>query len=305
MMRSSRLFILFMLIGGLLFLLSSAPPFLSPQHKSNRFSELLDSEFLKNSYWYQGLAEINHYQASVVKYGILRPAEEVVHILVTEKHDPILLVKADDWKRPGLVDVLKFNYLTTIPTGIYTYREMISAFFANPEMNLIKLTFSSQEWCGQSFKELLNVGKRKGLWFNTYWDGQGRGKYEANFPEYLVLYDVLPVQLRALKFSENLKGHFEMLPTQISSKVSQPIWEKAEFEITALQPLRVPAGEFTAYRVQIRHSGGEDRLWFEKDFPHRMLKWETYAGNSYLLKKSQRLAYWELNKPGDEKYLPQ
>ncbi|MCK5453055.1 MAG: hypothetical protein KAJ16_01770, partial [Calditrichia bacterium] len=68
-------------------------------------------EWMRNTYWFEGKAEINFYKAKIYKYGTPRQADEVIHILVTEKHKPDLLVKADNWREEGLVDMLKFNYI--------------------------------------------------------------------------------------------------------------------------------------------------------------------------------------------------
>ena len=124
-----------------------------------------------------------------VKSVVLWCKDEVVHILVTEKLKPDLLVKADNWREEGLVDMLKFNYVRRFQTGIYSYRELMSVFFEQKELQLVKMTFGSQEWCGQSFKELINFRGISSYHFNTYWDGQGQNSYDVSFPKDLFIYD--------------------------------------------------------------------------------------------------------------------
>jgi hypothetical protein len=260
--------------------------------------------WIGNAYWYDGTAEINFYDARISKYGTPRETDELVHILVTEKHKPDQLVKADNWREPGLVDMLKFNYIRTFQTGIYSYREMMSVFFQSDKLQLAKLTFGSQEWCGQSFKELVNFNKNSSYNYNTYWDGQGSGSFDITFPEDLYVYDALPVQLRMLNLTENQKFEIDLLPTQISSKATYPRTEKAIVTVMNREEITVSAGNYTCYSVEVSHSAGNDLFWFETEFPHRMVKWEAYNTDEFELIDSKKLAYWELNQPGGEKYLP-
>jgi len=260
--------------------------------------------WIGNPYWYDGTAEINFYDAKISKYGTPREADELVHILVTEKHKPDQLVKADNWREPGLVDMLKFNYIRTFQTGIYSYREMMSVFFQSGELQLAKLTFSSQEWCGQSFKELVNFKRKSSYNYNTYWDGQGSGSFDITFPEDLYAYDALPVQLRMLNLLENQKFEIDLLPTQKSSKAVYPKTEKAIVTVVKSEEISVSAGNYDCYLVEVSHSAGNDLFWLEKSFPYRMVKWEAHNTDLYELIDSKKLAYWELNQPGGEKYLP-
>ena len=86
-----------------------------------RLADVLDTSWIENESWYDGRAEINLYDATLVMYGESRQADELAHIFVTESHDPELLVKADDWRRPGLVPVLKLNYVRSVRTGVYQF----------------------------------------------------------------------------------------------------------------------------------------------------------------------------------------
>lgn len=292
------------IILGTALLSHAKMPITTPDARQGNFFDQVNLDWTHAPYWFDGKAEINIYQSSVVKYGVPRQTDKVVHIIVSEKHKKDLLVKADNWREPGLIDVLKFNYLTTVQTGIYTYREMMSIFFDRANGHSAKMTFSSQEWCGQSFKEILNFDGRSSFCFDTYWDGQGKGEFEVDFPRDLVLYDALPVQLRMLNFRKNLSAEMSLLPTQISSKVQKPVVERAFLKVRIPIQIQVPAGTFKVYPVTVEHRRGTDRFWFETKFPHRLIKWESYAGNQYQLLKSEKLAYWQLNKPGDERYLP-
>lgn len=268
-----------------------------------RLADRLDTKWIEKQYWYDGQAEINLYDATLVKYGEPRQADELAHIFVTESHDPELLVKADDWRRPGLVPMLKLNYVTSVRTGVYRYEQMLSFFFDRGDLGLAKMTLSSHEWCGNTYKELVNHGERESFDFNTYWDGQGNGSYDVDLPEDLVVYDSLPGQLRALPWADGLEATFPLLPTQLSSQVRPLSWADATVRVTGRGQVDVPAGTFDAWTVELEHAGGLDRLTFELEFPHRMLNWTQASGDSFRLKRSEKMAYWAKAGVGNEDLL--
>jgi hypothetical protein len=264
---------------------------------------VLQKSWVDNAYWHDGKAEVNLYKASLVMYGKPRPAESVAHIIVTEKHRPDLLVKADDWRQPDLVDILKFNYVTNVRTGVYSYQQMLSFFFDRQDLHLAKMTLASHEWCGNTFKQLVNFRGKSSFSFNTYWDGQGEGSFPVEFPVDLVVYESLPVQLRALPFAVGFKTELSLLPRQLSSQVAPPQIEIAQLEVVGREDLRVAAGRFETWVVELRHKAGTDRLFFEAPFPHRLVRWQAAAGNLFELAKSKKLAYWQLTDLGDESAL--
>lgn len=264
----------------------------------------LDPRWSENEHWYRGEAEINVYDAEIVIYGQPREAEELAHIVVTEDHVPDLLVKADDWRDPDNVPMLKLNYVTEARTGVYTYRQMLSFFFERADMSLAKMTLAHHEWCGNTFKELVHFRDRSTYEFNTYWDGQGNGSFDVDFPDDLVVYDSLPVQLRPLRFAAGLEVKFPLLPRQLSSQALEPTWPEATLRVVEKRRVEVPAGAFDAWILRLEHAGGEDELAFEAAFPNRMLTWTRADGDRFRLEASESLAYWRLNAPGDEKALP-
>lgn len=263
----------------------------------------VDPGFMGHSYWDDGQAEIHRYDAELRIYGQARTAEHLDHIVVSERHLPGPLVKADDWRTPGTVDMLKFNYVTSAQTGVYRYQQMLSFFFDRSDQRLAKMTLASHEWCGNTFKELVHFRGRSSYEFNTYWEGQGNGSFEVDFPADMVVYDSLPVQLRALRFAEGLEVSLALLPRQLSSKASEPLAERATLSVTGRRSVEVPAGRIDAWILELRHGAGVDTLAFEAEFPHRMLSWTRADGDRFALRTSQKLDYWNRNRVRDESLL--
>lgn len=176
-------------------------------------------------------------------------------------------------------------------------------------MSLAKMTLASHEWCGNTFKELVNYRRPDGAaWdeydYNTYWDGEGDGSHDVDFPEDLVVYDSLPGQLRPLRFAEGLAVRFPLLPRQRTSRAPRPEPETATLRVVERGAVEVPAGRFDAWTLELEHAGGVDTLVFEASFPHRMLRWRQASGDRYALRHSERMAYWRHNARGDEALLP-
>ena len=107
--------------------------------------------------WFQGKALVSSYQLEQVRYGQVHPGEAVM-IFVTEDFSRKKQVKIDRPDQAGNdgVKILKMNATRSFNTGFYEYHTMISAFTPinvakNPQT--MKLTMSSQDWCGQSFQQ--------------------------------------------------------------------------------------------------------------------------------------------------------
>jgi len=106
-------------------------------------------------YWYNGTAEITSYSLEQARYGELREGIAVL-IYVTEPFLPDLQVKADKSDSDN-IPVLKLNATKNYITGIYPYSIMTSSFFpVYNNQHSLKLSFSSQEWCGQVYAQLNN-----------------------------------------------------------------------------------------------------------------------------------------------------
>ncbi|WP_405382085.1 septum formation inhibitor Maf [Maribacter sp. LLG6340-A2] len=113
----------------------------------------LSKEF--KDYWYSGKAEITSYSLEQARYGELRNGNAVL-IYVTEPFLPQIQVKADK-KNVDNVPVLKLNSTKNYLTGIYPYSIMTSSFYpVHDNQHALKVSFSSQEWCGQVYAQLNN-----------------------------------------------------------------------------------------------------------------------------------------------------
>ncbi|MCI5081568.1 MAG: hypothetical protein MRY78_07755 [Saprospiraceae bacterium] len=128
-----------------------------------------------DKYWYQGKAEISRYALSQNRYKDVHPGEAVL-IFVTEDFLTDKQVKNDRYQNPNSVSVLKNNRVRTFPTGIYTYNIMTSVFTpVNSEeyTETMKITNSSQEWCGQTFMQLNRRDGEYDVLLRSYFEAEG------------------------------------------------------------------------------------------------------------------------------------
>jgi hypothetical protein len=147
------------------------------------------------AHWGDGKAELNGYALKQPRYGAVRTGTSVL-IFVTEEFSDTLRVKADPGKHPAsdVYPVMKLNAVRDFSTGIYDYNVMTSAFLrVAPGWPVAKVSFSSQEWCGHVWHQVVpRDGKRAGL-FHRYFDGEAAGVDDLAFPKDGVLEDALPV----------------------------------------------------------------------------------------------------------------
>jgi hypothetical protein len=244
--------------------------------------------------WNDGQAEVSIYEATDVKYGRPR-ASRAVLIVVAEDLLADKLVKADD---PGGAArtrrVLKLNHVRSIPTGFYTYQQMLSVFAGADRLEPVKLTMTSHEWCGNSFVEWRS--DRGTLEIRSYFETPGDVDVRLE-PNEAVFYDALPLALRGLDFERTRAGTLRVIDTLFTSKPMVPSVEEARLEVER------PAGTSGVYRVRLSRGDHRDTFEFERAFPHRLARWDRSDGSSLRLQRSLRSRYWEKTAPGDERLL--
>ena len=266
------------------------------------------------AHWGDGKAELNGYALEQPRYGSLRSGTAVM-VFVTEDFSGALRVKAEPGRHPAgdVFPVLKLNAVRDFATGIYDYNVMTSTFVrVAAGWPVAKVSFSSQEWCGHVFHQLVPRGGRLGGVFHSYFDGEADGSEDLELPKDGVFEDALPVLLRGwndalLKPGEQRSVPF--LPSLLWVRLNhRPLaWTTARISRSATTRSRsVPAGRFEVSSYSVETSDGRT-LGFEVETapPYRLVRQTGPDGEELVLRGSTRLPYWQLNGPGGEKYLRQ
>jgi hypothetical protein len=265
-------------------------------------------------HWGDGKAELNGYRLTQPRYGAPR-AGTAVYVFVTEDFSDSLRVKADPGRHPAsdVYPVMKLNAIRRFQTGIYDYDVMTSTFLrVGPGWPVAKVSFSSREWCGQLWHELLPRDGRVSGVFHSYFDGEADGQDDLELPKEGVFEDALPVLLRGCNGEYLEPGEsrtIPFLPSLLWARLNhKPLaWTRARISREAgLSSLAAPAGRYrvTVYKVSVE-DGRALAFEIEAAPPHRLVRQTGPDGEELKLTGSTRLAYWTLNHPGGERYLRQ
>ena len=266
------------------------------------------------THWGDGKAELNGYSLKQPRYGALRSGTAVL-VFVTEDFSEVSRVKAEPGRHPAsdVFPVLKLNAVRDFATGIYDYNVLTSTFLrVAAGWPVAKLSFSSQEWCGHVWHQIVpRAGRLDGV-FHSYFDGEADGTEELALPDDAVLEDALPVLLRGwngayLKPGERRSVPFlpSLLWTRLNHRKLE--WTRAEVSRSrTTRPRSVPAGRFEVSSYTVETADGRT-LGFEIEAtpPYRLIRQTGPDGEELALRGSIRLPYWRLNAPGDENHLKQ
>jgi hypothetical protein len=264
------------------------------------------------AHWGDGKAELAGYSLKQPRYGVLRTGTALL-VFVTEDFSDAQRVKAEPGSRPApdVFPVLKLNAVRDFATGIYDYNVMTSTFLrVAARWPVAKVSFSSQEWCGHVWHQLVPRAGRLGGVFHSYFDGEADGTEDLDLPKDGVFEDALPVLLRGwngavLKPGESRSLPF--LPSLLWARLNHRrlAWTTARVTRSPTQKsVSVPAGRFevSSYSVETR-DGRTLGFEIEAAPPYRLVRQTGPGGEELALRGSTRLPYWQLNGSGGEKHL--
>jgi hypothetical protein len=256
----------------------------------NASAQFTPAFWQNDSYWGDGKAEFDFYDAQIMREGQLRQCE-VIHIALREPFDPKQWVKADDSKKPGVVAVVKFNQILHVPVGVYVHQQMHSAYWKIDNGMLLKWSLTHSDSFGNTFKEVRRFGDQLAFNWHTYLDGMADGNENVTPPANGYFYDELPMRVRTIDFSKP-NGEFEI---QLAPTILHP-----KKDTIAFQPAKV---NFTATEskidISVQHAGGTDKFVLDGNFPFFLREWNAADGSHLKLKRSLKMDYWNYNKNGD------
>jgi hypothetical protein len=267
--------------------------------------------------WGDGQAELCGYDLRYPRYGKLRRGSAVA-IFVTEMFSNSLRVKADPGKHPAAdqFPALKLNLVCDFQTGVYDYNEMTSAFVAlgpvngRPAGQLTKVSFSSQEWCGHAYAQMLFDRDAVRATLHSYFDGEADRDWRLGNPAGGTGEDALLLWARGMAWPLLAPGErrgVELLGSLQASRHahSGPAWSKAVLErAKGARKLETPAGTFVVETLTARVEGGAAWTFsVEQAAPHRVVAWAASTGEQATLLGSARMKYWELQAEGAEQSL--
>lgn len=277
---------------------------------------------------WKGKAEIATYSGTVIRYRQKRNAALTL-ITVVEPFNLKQLVKSE--QNRGIL-VLKQNQALAFQTGVYPYNQMNSIFWRADGGELLKATMSSQEWCGQTFKEVRPEGDYLQLSYSSYWENEARGYQRIPRPKdrgsyatasaaapkgmggLSLLYDELALAVRSPEFGS--AHRLWLFPLLMSSQVLRPDLDvgkparkpaffpaKVAQEETRLQLGSRIFSKVARLRVSFQDIEGAqlaDTFYVDLNSPNRtLLRWDRHDGSRFVLKGLYFSDYWNQNKLKD------
>ncbi len=258
----------------LVFFLIISPFLVAQAQESADTLNVVDSQDFKD-YWYSGKAEITSYKLEQARYGELHEGYAVL-VFVTEDFSKSKQVKLDNpqsAKGDG-VKVLKLNRIKKFDTGVYRYSMMDSVFtpvYMNEYPNTLKLTSSSQEWCGNTFTQLNLDDNGYDVRSFSYFESEGDQKYSLQKE---ILEDELWARIR-LEPKSLPQGRIKIIPAAMASRLTHNELKVEIAEATLVE--NSDDSNLMDYTLVYDDSGRTMKITFGKLFPYEILSWEeTY-----------------------------
>ena len=272
--------------------------------KSQQVNYDFTNEF--NEYWNRGKAEISSYELSKARYGEIHKGD-ASFVFVVEPFLSKEQVKSDGYEANEKPEkVMKLIKTENFFTGIYPYSIMTSTFHPlnkNRE-GLLKVSMSSQDWCGQVYSQLNNRETHLDLQRFSYFQKEGDTKKEL---EKGLLEEELFTQIR-INPNSLPTGKLDLYPSSEYIRLLHKDFKKysAEARIDSSDSAK------NTYKYVLIYSELDRKLEieFERAFPHKIVNWEeTFVGlggekltTKAELKENLHIAYWKHNSSADSTY---
>lgn len=280
-MKQHTSLIFFVFILSVLLSCSNTAPVLTPCVPLDKTGSIVPDK--KNAYtpsaewkqyWYDGKAELTSYTLKQSRYGEIHDGN-VVNIFVTEDFSKVKQVKLDDPENAGSdrLPVLKLNQSFKFITGIYPYSLMLSAFSPvdiNQYPHPVKITASSQEWCGTSFFQLNNRNKQYQVELRSYFEKENDQDLKL---DQVMLEDewwnIIRINPDHLPTGEQM-----VLPGALYLRLSHKITKPVKAQLS-----RAPKDSTTIFTAVYPDLNRTLSIHFENKFPHIILGWsDSFAG---------------------------
>jgi hypothetical protein len=264
-------------------------------------------EPVNQNYWFQGKAEITSYQLDQVRYGEIHKGNAVL-IFVTEDFSQSKQVKLDyPAKVPeDAVKVLKLNSSKKFLTGIYPYSMMNSVFTPITQERYspsLKITTSSQEWCGHTFTQFNYDHSEKTYKYQQFSYFESEGDIESNVKADLIedeIWTLIRLNPDGIK-----TGTLMILPSGFFLRLSHQKIKaySADLELKTI-------GDQKELSIVYPDLKRILKITFNARFPYEIESWEEEVVAMFsekimttkaVRKKRKLVDYWTKNKNKDRK----
>jgi len=250
--------------------------------------------------WNSGKAEWALYEAERVVYG--KPRQYEATIFTNKQHmDPKTTTKATNWQDPNSIEVFKHNYSEIFPTENYPYRMITTSFIRTDNLQPYKLTASSQEDCGSSFRNFVADNNQMKVDQFCYFPDTGHSQQTIDTSKGIAFHNALSLTLRDFPYGVIFikQPELNLIPDQRKNTKTKTSPENATISYIGEEDITVPYGKLNAHHLRIDHAedGGEteSHFWFAADpkLLNVMVQYEGPYGIKYKLKNYGWWACWD------------
>ena len=271
--------------------------------KTNASKPILTSHAQQNLWenlWYDGNAEISTYDVQQARYKDIHPGKTVL-IFVTEDFLTDRQVKNESNKTKHSTSVLKTNIVRHFNTGIYDYSIMSSIFTPIDKKKYpktLKVTTSSQDWCGHSWMQLNHEKSKYRISQYSYFEKEGDKQLNVDdvFTEDEI-FNQIRINPKALP-----KGEQRILPGTVFARLKHIPFQPSDVQITHEKS---SSTEFNGEHLMVYSLVFPDfnrtlEIYYEEEFPHNIAGWKdsypSYEGKVQTSVAKQittkRMPYW-------------
>jgi hypothetical protein len=232
-----------------------------------------------SQFWYKGKAEITSYKLQQARYGEIHDGTAIT-IFVTEDFSKEKHVKLDNPQIAGddAVPVLKLNLVKKFNTGVYPYSMMLSVFKpvdTNTWKHALKITASSQEWCGHTFTQIDSKNNNFLATLYSYFESEGTNEKKISMT---YLEDELWVQLRIDPMSLPT-GELQVIPGLLQQRLLHSNLQEEKAFATLEKSTKAPqwlATERPLMQYALNYEALQRKLtiYFNQGFPYEIAGWE-------------------------------
>ena len=262
-------------------------------------------------HWSDGKAELAGYSIETSRYGEKRVGHAVA-IFVTETLAHETRVKTNQPQDGSHYPVMKLNLTRDFQTGIYDYNTMLSAFVTLaqndhlPIGHITKVSFSSQEWCGHVYHQLLfNRGEIQET-SHSYFQDEADQDRKFKSPPRLLSEDSILLWARGMsgpKLKPGEQAYVPMINSLYRARLDHVKLQTTRATLSRhpeQSSVTTPAGTFAVNRYAVNIEGGQSWMILVEDaFPHRIIEWEITSGERAQLQGMFRESYWSKQKNKD------
>lgn len=282
----------------------------SLDRKPNTSVTIIENTSQFNDYWNQGKAEINRFELSQARYGELRNGDAIM-VFVTEDFLLDKLVKKESNTTEKSAPILKLNYITKFNTGIYDYSMMSSVFTPINGTEPMKITSSSQEWCGHTWLQIDNTEGMHFITSSSYFEKEANQFFER---EEKKTEDGLwnLIRLNPDKVSE---GVFNFIPsTQYLRLMHREIKDYVvNIKKIAYSKEDMPGNNLMSLKLEYPVLERTLEIIYESKFPYQIAGWKETRRSGFgdkaksletVARRTHQIMepYWNLNNNSDKGY---